>query len=98
MIRILSFCTNPDILPVMDRLVNKHSDQWESHRAPDLATAKQVLTDLDIDIVLLGAGTGEEEQAILHQLTTQLGKATRYIKHYGGGSGLLYAEIEEALK
>lgn len=97
MIHILSFCTNPEILPVMDRLVNKHSDDWTGYRAPDLATARRVLAERRIDCVLLGAGTGREEQeALLADLAPDAHMPV-FIHHYGGGSGLLYAEVEQAL-
>ena len=94
MITILSFCTNPTILPVMDRLVNKQ-EGWRGLRAPDLATAKALVSEHSIDLVLLGAGTGAAERAVLAELTA--GKPTKYVNHYGGGSGLLYAEVTAAL-
>lgn len=93
MLHIVSFCTNPEILPVMDRLVNKRSEEWRGYRAPDLSTARQLIEDAPIDLVLLGAGTGETERVALQQLADEHGKPVRFVKHYGGGSGLLYAEI-----
>ena len=95
MIQILSFCTNPTILPVMDRLVNKQ-EGWTGHRAADLRTAAALVAEHDFDVVLLGAGTGDEEREALAAITKD--KSTRYINHYGGGSGLLYAEVTEALQ
>jgi len=94
---ILSLSTNPDILPVMDRLVINHADDWQSFTAPDLDTARQVLAERDIDVVLLGAGTGEAEHAELQTVAVAADKATKFVYHYGGGSGLLYAEVEQAL-
>jgi hypothetical protein len=98
MINILSFSTNADILPVMDRLVNKHSDDWRGYQAADLATAHRILTEQDINILLLGAGTGQAEYDELQTVVTSAGKDTKFVYHYGGGSGLLYAEIAEALR
>ena len=96
MIRILSFSTNRDILPVMDRLVNKQ-EGWEGRRAADLATAERLLDEEDFDLVLLGAGTGEAELQHLRARTQVQGKAVRFVVHYGGGSGLLYNEVAAAL-
>ena len=97
MIHVLSFSTNKEILAVMDRLVNKHSDNWTGHRAADLETALSKLTELPIDVVLLGAGTDAEDRESLQQIIDNDGLKAKIVVHYGGGSGLLYAEVEEAL-
>lgn len=94
MIHILSVCTNPEILPVMDRLVNRR-DNWTGRRAASLEEAKAMVLEHDFDVVLLGAGTGSAEQTVLEGLTA--GKPTRYVQHYGGGGGLLQSEVEGIL-
>ncbi|MEO0732027.1 MAG: hypothetical protein AAFZ52_04285 [Bacteroidota bacterium] len=96
MLSILSFSTNLEILPVMDRLVNKNPE-WEGRRAADLATAIDLVKATDYDFVLLGAGTGAADRTALQAEITAAGKHTRLIDHYGGGSGLLLAEIQEAV-
>lgn len=96
MFNILSFSTNREILPIMDRLVNKQ-EGWTGQRAPDLAAARELLLAGDFSAVLLGAGTGEAERNALQILLDATGKKTVLIDHYGGGSGLLYAEVMEAL-
>ncbi|WP_082921699.1 hypothetical protein [Lewinella sp. 4G2] len=98
MIHILSFSTNKEILAVMDRLVNKHDENWTGYRAADLATASEIITQSPIDVVLLGAGTGAAERQVLSDQASAADKRIRFIDHYGGGSGLLYAEVEEALR
>jgi len=96
MLRILSFVTNPSILPVLDRVVNKQ-EGWTGERAPDLAAAQDHLLREEFDLVLLGAGTGAEERAALQQLIDERKLKTRLVDHFGGGSGLLYAEVMETL-
>ncbi|MEM9525983.1 MAG: hypothetical protein AAGA31_05190 [Bacteroidota bacterium] len=96
MINILSFSTNPEILPVMDRLVNKNPN-WRSLSAANLATARKLVQEEDVDLVLLGAGTGEAERSVLQEDILFHNKQTRLINHYGGGSGLLLAEVTGAM-
>ncbi len=96
MIKILSFSTNPDILPVMDRLVNKQAG-WTGRPVADIRTARSAVLKEDFDIVLLGAGTGVAERESLQVILKELGKPTLLIDHYGGGSGLLFAEVMEAM-
>lgn len=96
MLRILSFVTHPEILPVLDRVVNKH-EHWTGERAPDLPTALTKVAEGNFDVVLLGSGTGVEERQRLQELIAERGLQTVLIDHFGGGSGLLYAEVMEAV-
>ena len=96
MISIISFVKNREILPVLDRLVNKE-EGWEGVRAADLETAREHLRNGRFDVILLGAGTGDEERAELRKVIDETEQQTIMIDHYGGGSGLLYAEVMEAL-
>ena len=96
MLRILSFVTNPEILPVLDRVVNKQ-EGWTGRRASSLAAAEAVLHREPIDVILLGAGTGAAERESLTVTIANSGQNTIIIDHYGGGSGLLYAEVMEAV-
>lgn len=96
MLSILCACSHPEILEVMDRLVNKQ-DGWRSSKAESLARLEEMLHQDSYDVILLGAGFGLAERAIVEaQLEAQKQK-TKVIDHFGGGSGLLYAEISMAL-
>lgn len=81
----------------MDRLVANHADDWQSFTAPDLGTARQMLARHTINVVLLGAGTGEAEHVELQAVVEAAAKPTKFVYHYGGGSGLLYTEVAQAL-
>lgn len=96
MLRILSFVKNPEILPVLDRVVNKH-EGWTGLRAASLDEAQAIVQDQAIDVVLLGAGTGVTERQALTETITRNNQQTILIDHYGGGSGLLYAEVMNGL-
>jgi len=47
---------------------------------------------ISFDVVLLGAGLTEVESAQIRTSAT-----APVVQHYGGGSGLIYAEILQAL-
>jgi hypothetical protein len=97
MIKILSACNHPEILKIMDRLVEKRPD-WSSSTAADLPTVVELLTRERFELLLLGAGFAEAEQRTIEALIEEKGLPTKVVKHYGGGSGLLYSEITMALK
>ncbi len=97
MINILSVCNHPEILKIMDRLVNQQAD-WTSFTADSVTTAIQYLKKEDYDIVLLGAGIGPSETAQLQAVINNKASAPKLVNHYGGGSGLLYTEIKMALE
>lgn len=80
----------------MDRLVNKQAG-WQGQVAGDLAAARSAVLTEDFDVVLLGAGTGATERMALQADLDAAEKQTFLIDHYGGGSGLLYAEVMEVL-
>lgn len=91
--QIMVFCKHTAILHTIIRLINQHV-QWQGIPVEDISTAMEIYTIRPIDLILLGAGLqAAEESAIkIHCHNTPC------IQHYGGGSGLLYAEIQQALK
>ncbi|WP_134090374.1 response regulator receiver protein [Olivibacter sp. XZL3] len=89
---IMVVCTHPDVLSTILRLVNSRL-QWNATGASDFKEAYELGRKQLFDLVLIGAGLSDEEEAAL---ISELGEA-KCIRHYGGGSGLLYAEIEGAL-
>jgi len=92
--QILVVCTHPTILQTIIRLINTH-ELWHGMGAVSLDEALRISQTNLLDLVLLGAGLRNEEEKVL---STQLGSKTICVKHYGGGSGLLFAEIQQALK
>jgi len=90
-IEILIVGKHPDIMPVILRLLNKKPN-WNGHTAFSADEAIEKNRDTTFDVVLLGAGlTDAESKQIRSHFTVPV------VQHYGGGSGLLYAEVYQAL-
>lgn len=96
MLDILCACTHPEILEVMDRLVNKQ-DGWRSSKAENQARVMELLAVREYDLILLGAGFGPEERAVIERQLAERQHHTKIVTHFGGGSGLLYSEVSMAL-
>jgi CheY-like chemotaxis protein len=95
MLSILSVSSHPEILAVMNRLVNKH-DQWTGEAAESTERALELLRNEAYDIVLLGTGIDRDGESSIRGLLDQQSSPCRVIRHFGGGSGLLLSEIMAA--
>lgn len=91
--QIMVICKNIGILQTIIRLINQN-DIWNGVAADSFDTALLLAKNDRFDLILLGAGLDQEEE---DQLTKVFGEESVCIKHYGGGSGLLYSEIQQAL-
>jgi len=94
--KILVVGTNQPIMETIARLIDKDG-KWLATIALTLNDALESCYAKDFSLVLIGGGISEAEENVikLHLETMQL--AIPVIQHYGGGSGLLFAEIYEAL-
>lgn len=96
-IEILVIGTHPDILKTILRLINNRAE-WNATGALSCEQAVNAFQERDYTLVLLGAGlSAEKEDELCNQLKA-LKPEIQIIRHYGGGSGLLYAEILGAIK
>jgi translation initiation factor IF-3 len=94
-IEILAICTHEGILQTINRLIN-NNELWNSTGAIDIKEAKELADTKDFDLILIGSGlTAAEEQELESILAAH--KNIPVVKHYGGGSGLLFGEIYHAL-
>lgn len=91
-IAILAVCSHPEILQTILRLVNNNPD-WNATGAETEEQAFTMLNKQHFDLVLLGSGMDENSAARLKTIAPEM----KCIQHYGGGSGLLSAEIYGAL-
>ncbi|MFN8416653.1 MAG: hypothetical protein U0U66_10000 [Cytophagaceae bacterium] len=92
---ILIIGNNVEIVEVLLRLINKSKEYSASaviYHQKDFN-----LSETNVDLILLSSGLSlEEEQEIKEQLFMK-NPNIKIIQHYGGGSGLLYTELKQAL-
>ena len=95
-INILVLANHPEILGTIIRLINKN-ELWNGIGvvSPEEAVAAFKITQFDL--VLLGVGVDDDTEQQLLQTFKSLNSGVICIRHFGGGSGLLYSEIEHAL-
>jgi hypothetical protein len=95
---ILVIGRDPEILKVVLRLLNdsKHTP-FHAIGSTDPDTARSLFADSDIDLVLITNGIDPTLDASLREDFQTRRPGTPILQHYGGGSGLLFAEIAEAL-
>jgi PleD family two-component response regulator len=94
---ILAVCSHPEILETVLRLINNNPG-WNGTGAANEQQALTLFTEKAFDVVLLGSGMDELSENRLRPVFLSLNPDVRFVQHYGGGSGLLTAEIYEALR
>lgn len=93
---ILIIGTHADIVKTIVRLINTR-EEWNGTGVLSAAEAISAFETSPFDVVLFGGGiTEEEEQQLTTHFTARHAKVS-CIRHYGGGSGLLFGEIQQAL-
>ena len=97
MTNILIVCANQPIAETISRLIDKVED-WHACVALSLNDALEHCYAKTYDVILIGSGISQEHEDVLNRHIQKLNAQTPIVKHYGGGSGLLYAEIYQALK
>lgn len=95
-IHVLVVGRNPEILNTIIRLIN-HKPEWSCTGALTDEEAVSAFTGQSFDIVLIGAGVSLGEKQKLCEIFNAQKPVVPIVQHYGGGSGLLFAEIYQAL-
>jgi PleD family two-component response regulator len=95
-IEILVICTNNSILETILRLLNTN-ESWRATgtSSPDDALIK--CREVKYQVFLVGAGLSDAEESGLKIQIKDIHPDIHIVPHYGGGSGLLFAEIYLAL-
>ena len=95
-IEILVIGTNEPILATVLRLLN-NQEHWHATGCCTIEEAVQECNTGKYQILLIGAGLTADEEEELKNRVKEINPALKVIPHYGGGSGLLFAEIHLAL-
>ena len=95
-IRILVIGRHKQIMQTVLKLINQNS-QWQADGAIMDEEAINLFTNRSYDLVLLGGGIDDNSEQKLRSLFHSISPNTIVIQHFGGGSGLLSNEIQEAL-
>lgn len=96
-LELLVVCTHEGIRATMLRLLHNHQPVWHATGAESAAQAIELADEKPYDVVLLGNGLTEEQELQLTEHIITQNQSAKIIKHYGGGSGLLFGEIYQAL-
>jgi hypothetical protein len=94
---ILVICRNKDILNTIKKLIDSQPG-WSAHGAANEAEARELFSVGAYNIILIGSGIDDELATILEKEFRWINPSVKIVKHYGGGSGLLFGEIHEALR
>ncbi|SHF97384.1 hypothetical protein [Pedobacter caeni] len=96
-IEILVVCCHEEISATMIRLINKEEEMLGTAVAsPEDAMAS--FSSKAYDLVLIGAGLAPEAEQQLEAELKKQQPGIPVVYHFGGGSGLLYTEIKQALR
>ncbi|QKJ32398.1 response regulator receiver protein [Mucilaginibacter mali] len=93
---ILAVCRHPEILQTIIRLIN-NNPEWNGTGATDEHQAMVLFTARPFDVVLMGSGMDAISADKIKPACRAINPLVKFIQHYGGGSGLLTAEIYGAL-
>lgn len=93
---ILVIGTNQKILATINRLL-QNNELWNSTVVSDAADAVEECYRTHFDLLLIGAGLSDEDELKLAFKVKEVQPDISIVPHYGGGSGLLFAEIYLAL-
>jgi hypothetical protein len=76
-----------------------HTQQgWKAIGALSDSEAIEEFKAANFDLVLIGGGVTEESERSIKNEFEKFNPQIKMIRHYGGGSGLLFNEVQEALK
>ena len=88
---------HPQIMETVLRLINQN-ENWNATGALTDEEAIELFHQRSFELVLLGGGIEEESEKKLRSIFTYQNPGIIIIQHFGGGRGLLFNEITEALE
>jgi hypothetical protein len=94
---ILVIGRHAEIMETVLRLL-RSQPAWSAEGALTDAEANARFQTQAFDLVLIGGGVEPASEARFREEFTRLRPAVKIIRHFGGGSGLLFNEIQQALE
>lgn len=83
---------NIEVTEVIERLVNE-MEGYKGRTIHAISNLDIVLKKQSFDVLLLGAGFQEDEELEIRRKAVLFQPDIKVVEHFGGGSGLLSAEI-----
>jgi DNA-binding NtrC family response regulator len=93
-LNILIIGRHQQIMETVLRLINSQPE-WKASGAMTDTEAIEKFKTRDFQLVMIGGGVSEESELKLSHEFKKLNQKIKIIRHYGGGSGLLFNEIRE---
>lgn len=90
--QILIIGTNKPIMETIARLIDQ-DEKWLATIAASTDEAIKICLKQQFSLALICAGLSTEDELELNKRLKELYPTLPIIMHYGGGSGLLFAEI-----
>ncbi|WP_343663118.1 pirin family protein [Chryseobacterium mucoviscidosis] len=86
---------NVEILATLQRIIEKN-DGWKAEILSDESKSEDFIKNNPVDIVLLSSGLEEQFEKQISVFCRNFDENIKVIEHYGGGSGLLFNEVENS--
>ena len=95
-LEILVFGKHQDILKTVMRLINNRPG-WRAEGTMESEDVIEKCSLKTYDLLLLGGGISKKEEQRVRAELNKIRPEMKIIQHFGGGSGLLYNEIDASL-
>ncbi len=95
-IKILVIGRHAPIMETILRLINTQTE-YEAFGAITDDEALTLFNQHEFQLVLIGGGVEETSEQKLKTIFERVNPKIKMIRHFGGGSGLLFNELKEAL-
>jgi DNA-binding response OmpR family regulator len=95
--KILVIGRHKEITDTIVRLIQQH-EGWNATPALTDQEALRLFSQEHFHLVLIGGGVDETSESHLSAQIKKKDADVKIIQHFGGGSGLLFTEIYEALR
>ena len=95
-VNIAVFGKNKEIVNTLERVINKN-EMWKAYCSCTEIELQSILESKPIQILLYSSGIGKRELDNLEKWMNVNYPEIHEIHHFGGGSGLLYCEINSTL-